>query len=448
MKSAVPPSVLPALLRLAVPIVIGNLLQTGYQIIDAFWVGRLGAAAVAAVSVSFPIMFLMIGVSAGFGVAGATLSAQYWGARNRQMVDHVAGQTMVMIAAVSVVLGALGIWAAPAILRLIGVAPEVYAGGLGFLRVSFAALPFVFGFAMYQALMRGVGQAVVPLWIVLGTVILNFALDPLFIFGWGPLPGAGVMGAAMATLSTQALACIIAGVLLARGAYGIRVTPSDLKPDLAYIRRAFQLGFPSSVELSARALGLTVMSLLVTGFGTTILAAYGVGSNVLQVVTIPAMGLASASSALAGQSIGAGDVDRAARITMVAAGIGFAALTAAGAVAWVFAPALVAFFVPSAPAVIAEGARFVRITSPAWGFIALQLTIVSAFRAAGSMLVAMTLALVAQWILQFPLAFVLSRPQVLGDVGLWWAFPASNVLTAAVAFIWYARGDWKTKRLT
>ncbi len=117
------PSVLRALLRLAVPIVLANLLQTGYQITDAFWVGRLGADAVAAVSVSFPVTFLMIALGGGLAVAGATLTAQYAGARNQAMVDHVAAQTMIMVLGVSVVLGGIGIALAPVILRLSGWRP-------------------------------------------------------------------------------------------------------------------------------------------------------------------------------------------------------------------------------------------------------------------------------------------------------------------------------------
>ncbi len=442
------PSVLRALLRLAVPIVLANLLQTGYQITDAFWVGRLGAAAVAAVSVSFPVTFLMIALGGGLAVAGATLTAQYAGARNQAMVDHVAAQTMIMVVGISVILGSIGIALAPVILRAMGVAPEVYAEALGFLRVSFVGLIFVFAFAMFQALMRGVGRAVAPLAIVFGTVVLNFALDPLFIFGWGPVPAAGVMGAAMATLTTQGLATLAALVLLWRGTYGIRVTSAGLKPDLAYIRRAFHLGFPASIELSARAIGLIVLSFLVTSFGTVTLAAYGIGSNVLQVVTIPALGLSTAAAALVGQNIGAGRIERATRITRLAGALGFVVLSLVGLAAAAAAPTIVGFFVSGDPAVVAEGERFIRIMAPAWGFIALQLTVVSTFRAAGTMLAAMVLALVSQWILQFPLAYVLSRPQVFGNAGLWWSFPVTNVLTALVAVGWYRRGDWKVTRLT
>src|ERR1700749_417870 len=167
-----------ALLRLAVPIILSNLLQTGYQLTDAFWVGRLGGAAVAAVAVSFPITFLVIALGAGLAIAGATLSAQYMGAGRQDMVNHVAAQSMVMVTITSVVLGAIGYALSPLFLKLLGVAPDVYVGALGFMRVSFIGIIFVFIYAMFQALMRGIGQTKMPLYIVLGTVILNFILDP------------------------------------------------------------------------------------------------------------------------------------------------------------------------------------------------------------------------------------------------------------------------------
>src|ERR1700710_1156206 len=132
-----------ALIRLAIPLVLGNLLQTGYQLTDAFWVGRLGAAAVAAVSVSFPVTFLVIALGAGFGIAGATLSAQYMGAGRPDMVNHVAAQTMLMVTVTSVVLGAAGYGLAPYLLELLDVAPDVYAGALGFMRVSFIGIIFI-----------------------------------------------------------------------------------------------------------------------------------------------------------------------------------------------------------------------------------------------------------------------------------------------------------------
>ena len=439
--------ILRSLLTLAVPIVAANVLQSAYQIIDAFWVGRLGGAAVAAVSLSFPVMFLMFAIGAGLSIAGSTLIAQYVGARNEKMVAHVAGQTLLMVVLASLVLGTIGYFTAPALLRLMGVAPDVYPGALGFMRVSFIGLVFNFTFFVFQAIMRGIGKPMLPVHIVLGTVLLNFALDPLLIFGWGPVPGYGVMGAAIATLVTQSIAAIIGIVVLRRGLHGIHVRRRDFIPDLGYVKRAFFLGFPASVELSARALGLMVMTFLIASFGTLTLAAYGVGSNILQVVTIPAMGLSMAVSTLVGQNIGAGNVERAARIGQLGAVLGFASLTLLGIIVFFCAAPLVAFFVPRDAAVVAAGAGFLRIMALAWGFMGVQFALTGVFRASGNMVVTMVLTLVSQWVLQFPLAYVLSKHTALGADGIWWALPISNVLTALITICIYARGDWKKKRL-
>src|SRR5260370_19744193 len=436
-----------SLLTLAVPIALANVLQAAYQLIDAFWVGRLGGAAVAAVSVSTPIMFLTIGLGAGLAIAGSTLVAQSFGARNHDMVDHVAAHTLVMIVVVSVVLGTLGYLAAPSILRLMGVAPEVYSGAVGFMRVSFVGLVFNFFFFMFQSLMRGVGEAKLPVLIVFGTVILNFALDPLFIFGWGPIPRLGVRGAAVATVGTESLAALIGLGVLLGGRYGIHLAWRDFIPDRAYVKRAFVLGFPGSIEQSARALGMTVLTFLIASFGTVTVAAYGVGSTVLQVVMIPAMGLTMAVSTLVGQNIGAGNIDRAARIGRLGSWLGFGTLSAFGVIAFVSAPQLVAFFVPHDAPVIAAGATYLRIMPLSCGFLGAQFSMTGVLRASGNMMTTMMLTLVSQWVLQFPLAYVLSMHTSLHVLGIWWAFPISNVLIALVTIGIYSKGACKRKRL-
>jgi putative MATE family efflux protein len=439
--------ILRSLLTLAVPIVAANILQSAYQIIDAFWVGRLGGAAVAAVSLSFPVMFLMFAVGSGLSIAGSTLIAQYVGARNDAMVGHVAGQTLLMVMLASLVLGTIGFFVAPSLLRLMGVAPDVYPGALGFMRVSFVGLVFNFTFFVFQAIMRGIGKATLPVYIVLGTVFLNFVLDPLLIFGWGPVPGYGVMGAAIATLITQGIAAVIGVVILRIGMHGIHVRRRDFIPDLAYVKRAFFLGFPASIELSARALGLMVMTFLIASFGTLTIAAYGVGSNILQVIMVPAMGLSMAIATLVGQNIGAGNIERAARIGNLGAVLGFASLTLFGVIVFFSAPYLVAFFVPTDPGVIDAGAHMLRIVSLSWGFMGIQFALTGVFRASGNMVVTMVLTLVSQWVLQFPLAYVLSKHTTLVVDGIWWALPISNVVTALITLCIYAKGDWKKKRL-
>lgn len=441
-------SAISALIRLAVPIVFANLLQTAYQLIDTFWVGRLGPSAVAAVSLSFPVIFFLISLGLGFAVAGTILVSQYTGRGEPDRVNQVAAQALLGIVAVAIVLAVVGSLCARLLVEFLGAQPNVVPLATQYLRVSFIGLVFLFAYVIFQSLMRGVGDARTPLVIVFGTVVLNFVLDPLFILGLGPVPVWGVAGAALATVITQGLAAAVGLGLLFSGRYGIQLVLANLRPDIALQWRLIKLGLPAAIEQSTRALGLMLMTILVSGFGTVTLAAYGIGTRILSFAIIPALGLSQATSALVGQNVGAGKPDRAARTTWASCGIGLFALSIFGIIAFIFAHPLVAIFVPGAPGVIATGAMFVRITALTYGLIAVQQVIAGAFRGAGYPLAAMALALISLWMLQFPLAWLLSERSGLGATGIWIAYPVRSVLAAIVAAVWFARGTWRHRGVT
>ncbi len=439
--------ILKSLLVLSFPIVLANILQAGYQLTDAFWVGRLGASAVAAVSVSFPVAFLSIALGAGLAIAGSTLIAQYVGAKNERMVNHVASQTLLMVVIVSIVLSVIGYALTPFILKLMGVDHEVYVLAVRYMRVSFIGLVFNFAFFMFQSIMRGIGENKLSLYIVGGTVLLNFILDPLFIFGWGSIPALGVMGAAIATLTTQMIAAGIGLSMLFGGRYGIHLSLRDFLPDLSFIKRAFFLGLPASIEMSARALSLTVMTFLVASFGTLAVASYGAGSNIIQMIIIPAVGLSMAISVLAGQNIGAGNIERASHIGKVGAWLGFWVLTSTGLIVFMAAPHIIAFFVPGDGAVIAGATVFLRTVSLFWGLFGVEFALNGVLRASGSMVIAMCITIVSQWVIQFPAAYLLSKHTHMGINGVWWAFPISSSVITIVVIAIYTKGNWKKKRL-
>jgi len=167
----------------------------------------------------------------------------------------------------------------------------------------------------------------------------------------------------------------------------------------------------------------------------------------MQFVVIPAMGFSMATSTLVGQNIGANNMPRAEAVARLAATITFGALTTFGIFAFAFANHIAAFFVPHDKAVIHEASVFIRTVSWSFGFIGLQFALMGVLRASGNMIAAMVISLVSQWMLTFPLAFVLSHRAHLGAHGLWWAFPIANVITAVITVIWFSRGDWKKRRL-
>lgn len=435
------------LVRLCIPIVLGNLLQAAYQITDTFWVGRLSTQAVAAVSLSFPINVLLIAIGGGLPIAGSVLIAQYKGRGQIAAMNHVAAQTLNMVVLTALLLSTAGMLLSEAIMRTMGAAPDVLGDAVLFLRISLLGYIFVFGFFVYQSFMRGLGEVRVPVYIVLVTVLLNFILDPLFIFGYGPIPAMGAAGAAISTVCTQALATAIGFGLLLQGSQGIHLKLADFRPDLAVMRRSFYLGLPASMEQSTRALGMTVITALVSSFGTVAVAAYGIGLRVFTFVMIPALGLSIATTTLVGQNIGAGLIDRAERTHRIAMMLALSVLTVAGACVALAAPLIVAFFLPHGGAAAREGVLFVRIVALTFGCIGVQQVVAGTFRGSGNTVSAMLLAMVSLWMLQFPLAYALSRHTPLGMRGIWWSTAIGNVLVASIAIAWSSTGTWKRKQL-
>ncbi|WP_421978670.1 MATE family efflux transporter [Roseivirga seohaensis] len=446
-KSLTEGPILKTLTMLALPIIGVNLLQTGYQLVDAFWVGRLGANAVAAVSISFPINFLLISLSSGFAFAGAILVAQYAGAKNIKMVNHVARQTLLMAFLISLIVSIVAYIFSPQILNIIGVEEIIFDEANLFQRTIFIGLIFNFGFIMFQSLLRGVGEVKIPLYINGATLLLNFFLDPLFIYGWGPIQAYGVTGAAVSTLVTQFLSIAVGMYILFKGTTEIKLSMKAFSFDWPLLKKAFKLGFPSSIEISARALGLTLMTVLVARFGTEVLAAYGVGSRLISFVVILSLGLSKACTTLVGQNMGAKRIDRAEKTTYYSSVIGFISLSIVGLIFFIFAEPLTRAFLAGDDHVVEMGVDFLKITSLSFGFMGLQMSIIGALRGSGNTISSMILTIIGIWAIQFPVAWFLSSHTALGYNGLWWSFPISNVIPALITLGWYKTGKWKNKNL-
>lgn len=436
------------LISLSIPIVFANILQTAYQLVDTFWVGRLGAEAVAAVSLSFPILFLLISLAGGLAIAGTIMVSQLKGKGDIEKVDFISAQTLLMMFIVSIISSIIGLIFSGPLMALMGAAPDVLQPATQYLQISFAGLVFMFGFFVFQSLMRGVGDVKTPLFIVFGTVLLNLILDPLFIMGWGPIPGYGVAGAAIASIGTQGLATAIGMYMLFNGKHGIHIKIPDLKMHFPTIKKMFLLGFPASLSQSARAFGMIIMTFLVASFGTLVIASYGIGGRILSFIIIPAVGLAMATSTLVGQNIGAGKIDRAAKISKTSSLISFALLTIVGIIIFIFAEPITAIFIPSDLEVIKAGSLFVKIMSLTFGFIGVHQTINGTLMGSGNTTMSMIIAIIAIFVIQFPVAFILSKFTTLGAEGIFWAFPISNILTAIISILWLRTGSWKKKQIT
>jgi putative MATE family efflux protein len=433
------------LFYLSLPIVVTNLLQVAYNLADTFWLGQHGKVSLAAITFGFPLVFLLISLGMGISVAGSVLVAQYTGAAEDDRAQYAAAQTVSFALVFSALLGGVGFFLVEEVLALLGASPTVLSPAADYMEVVTLGLPLMFGFFVFVALMRGSGDTVTPMLVMLGTVVLNVALDPFLIFGWGPFPPMGVRGAAVATVFSRGLAMLVGMGIMLAGTRGVHVRPRDMMPDPAYARKLVRIGVPASVEGTGRALSVNALLVIVATFSVTVEAAFGVGVRIFSLIFMPAIAVDRGVETMTGQNIGAGKPDRAAATNHFAAKATFAILAALGVVIFATAPSIVGLFSDD-PLVVREGATFLRWVAPTFGFTGVVRAYTGGFRGAGRVLTAAAVSVAMLGVIRLPVAWVASRS--MGPDGIWLAFAVSNVLAAVLAVLWFRRDTWRGAELT
>jgi putative MATE family efflux protein len=440
-----------SLFFLSLPIVITNLLQVGYNLADTFWLGRYSTEALAAISLGFPLVYLFISLGLGLTVAGSVLVAQHTGAEDSAAAEYAASQTVSLTLLAGVGLGVLGVAFVGELLQVFGATQTVLGLATDYMEIISLGLPFLFGFIVFIALMRGAGDTITPMLVMLGTVVLNVVIDPLLIFGVGPIPELGVQGAAVATVLSRGSAMVVGLWLMLRGSQGIRIHPRQMVPDLDYTKKILRIGVPASVENTGRAVSVNAVLLIVTLFSTPVVAAFGVGIRVFSMIFMPAIAIDRGVETMTGQNIGAGREDRVVATNRFAARTSFLILSSLGVLTFVFAPEIIRLFDDS-PAVVAEGATFLRWIAPTFGFVGVLRAYSGGFRGAGKTLTAAVIAVLLFGFIRLPIAYVASQGIVPVDVwffgartptGIWFAFAVSGIIAALVAAGWFELGKWR-----
>jgi len=430
---------------LSLPIVVTNLFQTAYNLADTFWLGQYSTNALAAISFGFPMVFLLISLGMGLSVAGSVLVAQHTGADEPREAEYAASQTVTFAVIASILLGGVGYLFVEEFLALLGASPEVLPMATSYMQVISLGLVFMFGFFVFISLMRGYGDTITPMLVMFGSVVLNIALDPFLIFGWGPFPELGIEGAAIATVFSRGLAMAVGLAVMFQGTRGVQINLRDMAPDFGYLRRLLRIGLPASVEGTGRALSINLLLFIVGMFPTTVVAAYGIGTRVFSVIFLPAIAVARGVETMTGQNIGADKPDRAAQAAGLAAKVMFGVLTGAGIVVWFGAGAIASVFTTD-PDVVAVSAEFLRYVALSFGFIGIMRAYTGSFRGAGKTLTAAAISVLMLGFIRLPIAWFAAGP--LGETGIWVSFAVSNVAGAAIAYAWYRRGTWREADLT
>ncbi len=437
-------SVVRHLVRFSIPMLLGSTVHTAYSIVNALWVGNgLGADAMAALTVSFPIFFMLMAVAGGLTLAANILVSQTYGAKDWDGLRRVVQNSMVLTGAVGVICLAVGLATAEPVLRGMQTPPEILGMAVSYFRVFLWTTPFMFGVHYLSSIMRGVGDSKTPLYFQVVSLGLTAALDPVLMFGLLGLPRLGLNGTAVATIVAQAGAFL--GI-----AYYIHRLKHVVAPDWARLRMhvpttllTLKIGVPSMIQQALVSLGMLAVLGIVNRFGAHSTAAIGIAMRIDQLAFMPAMTLGMAVSTLTGQNIGAGLFDRVRSVFRwgVAVSCGLTLIGSVLAVA--AAPRLIGFFTDEAD-VIAIGARYLRIVGPGYLLFAVMFAANGVINGAGHTGATTVFTFISFWAVRVPLAAYLSNRMGTVD-GVWYAILASLAAGTVAGLAYYHSGRWKRR---
>lgn len=427
------------ILNFALPMLLGNLFQQLYNIVDSIIVGNfIGKEALAAVGASFPIIFTLISFIIGIASGGTIIIAQYFGARDITRVKNTIGTMYIFIFLASIVVTGLGITFSEDIFRLIQLPENVLPEAETYLNIYLIGMVAFFGFNATSAILRGIGDSKTPLYFLIVSTILNMSFDMLFIvvFKWG------IAGAAWATVLSQCIAFLSVIIYLNRYHEVINIKIKEMRFYREIFSQALRIGLPTGMQHTFVSLGMTFIMSIVNKFGTNVIAAYTVATRIDSLALLPAMNIGQALATFVGQNIGAqktGRVKSGLKATFVISST--ISLFVTGMII-IFGDVLMRLFTDDAD-VIAIGQDYLVIVSSFYLLFSAMFTVNGVLRGAGDTLIPMFITLFSLWLIRIPVAYFLSGK--IGETGIWWAVPIAWFAGTVVSYFYYLSGNWKTK---
>jgi putative MATE family efflux protein len=439
-------AVMKRLLQLSFPLVLGNFLETMYNIIDTYFLGQLpdiGREAISATANSWTVFFILIVFGIGFSTASTTLISQAKGntSAGDDLPNFYLGQSSVLLWFSSIILALAGFLLTPFILQAINTPENIIYLAKDYLQIVFMGLPFMFTIFIFQSSLQAMGDTWTPLLVQATGLLLNIVLDYLLIFGIGIFPAMGVSGAALATTISRGIAATISVFLLLRGWSGLRLRLRYLVPKIAPLKQFLNIGIPAALGHGFSSLGFLVLQSLVNGFGSAAIAAFGIGNRIISIFMMPAMGLARGSAVLIGQHLGAGNKEAAVEVVKTALKVVFVFISVGMLLVMWRGNDVVRFFT-SDPEVQSYGANLFLIVSPSVIFFAMFFVTTGAFQGGGYTTPIMILNSTRLWGLRLPLAYLFCIVLQFGPEGIWYSMFLSNLLTAIIGFIVLFQGKW------
>jgi putative MATE family efflux protein len=438
-----------ALLLFALPILYGSVLQTLNGSVNAMWIGHyLGQAAFAAAGNANVVMFMLFGVIFGFSMATTVMVAQCVGARNMPEAKRVVGTSAAFFLALSLSLAALGFIATPVMLRFLHTPADAVPSALAYLRIMFLAFPSICGLFFLMAVLRGAGDSKTPFKYLALSVGLDIVLNPLLIFGFGPVPRMGIAGSATATLVSQTLGltALITHLYVTENPLRIlRDELSNFRPDWTVVRLLVSKGVPMGLHLFVVSSSMLALTALVNRYGSQETAAFNASLQLWNYVQMPAMAIGAAVSSMAGQNVGARRWDRINRIALTGVAFNFLLGGTLIAAIYVLNAHALGLFLPSDGPAFAIALHVNQLVVWSFAFFGVSFVLFGVMRATGTVIAPLLILVISLWLIRLPFAYLLTDR--LRDDAIWWSFPISSITSMLMAIAYFRYGNWRRDRM-
>ncbi len=429
---------------LAVPMVLEMIMESVFAIVDVLFAGRLGAYAIATIGLTESLLILLYTLAAGLSIGATATVARRIGEKNRRAAARAAVQTIALGVALGFLLGIAGYFFAPQLLELMGAQPEILAQGIGYTRMMLGGTIVILLLFLANAIFRGAGDGAVAmrsLWIANG---INIVLNPCLIFGLAFFPKLGLLGAAVSTTIGRSVGALYTLSHLFMKNSRVRVIASDLKLDLPVLKVVVRLSAAGTLQVFVGEASWVVLMRILSSFGSLAVAGYTIGIRIVLLALFPSFGISNAAATLVGQSLGAGNPDRAEKAVWKTAFYNMCYLGSMGFIFIIFSNSIVRIF-STDPKIIAYGVDCLWIVSAGFLFYAYGMVFTQAFNGAGHTLTPTLINVIVFWLWEIPIAYVLAFPMGLGPEGVFISITLAFSVLAIVGGLAFKKGHWKTQ---
>jgi putative MATE family efflux protein len=434
-----------ALFFFTLPILASNVLQSLNGSVNAIWVGHyLGEAALTATSNANTILFFLIALVFGVGMASAILIGQSVGARNLEQAKRVVGNGAAFFIVGSIAIASTGAIFTGPLLAFMQTPDDAMPFAVAYLRIIFAGIPFLFLYTFVMMVLRGAGDSKTPFWFLLFSVALDIVLNPLLIFGVGPFPRMDIAGSATATLIAQVASLVALIGYLHHRRHPLFLHADErrfLRPDRAILTALVKKGLPMGLQMIVLAGSSIVMISLVNRFGSQTTAAFGAAFQLWNYIMMPALAVGMAASAMAAQNVGAKRFDRVHQVAVTGVVFNLLMTGALVVLIYLFNRGALGLFLPVEGAAIAIAQHINAIVVWSFMLIGIAMVLGGVVRATGAAVPPLIVLFLALFVIRIPFALLMADRWHADAV--WWSYPLGSAAAALFMWLYYRHGSWK-----